>query len=135
MSAEEKAGLDRRKFLRMAGAAAGAGTILSTPFLAQYANQEGAAQVFSYLGARKTFGPAPRGTPLIPIRATADGSLEGVPSLNSDHSLAWYRFCGRSKAPGLSPGYSGDNLLRYYESPERLKASTRELGETPWWAD
>ncbi|HLE97688.1 MAG TPA: hypothetical protein VI997_09995, partial [Candidatus Thermoplasmatota archaeon] len=84
-------------------------------------------------------GPAPRGVPLIPIRARDDGLLEGrarieaVPLSSSIatqdagpvDALAWYRYCGHQDAPGLRHDWTADSLLRFFVP----------TGARPWYAD
>ncbi|HLE97000.1 MAG TPA: twin-arginine translocation signal domain-containing protein, partial [Candidatus Thermoplasmatota archaeon] len=138
--------MDRRSFVKAAVgvAAAGAATATGVAMTVPLAKpRPAAAKPVPYIGLHKVGGPAPRGTPLIPIFVNADGDFEGRPMLvdvpdtmRSDPAsgevdvLTWYKYCGHQEAPGLTKEWSGDSVLRYFIAEDKLK-----LGLSPWFKD
>lgn len=128
--------VDRKTFVRVAAGAAVAGGLLSLPALLPPTLQIGRRS--TYLGARRLSGPGPKGLPLIPIQVRPDGTLEGIPKGGVPgyvHSTRWYAYCQHGAAPGVSPDYAGDNVLRYFQNPAKVASAERELGEPLWYAE
>lgn len=127
----KKKGMDRRQFVKTAIGAATVGAIGATGAgIVVPLSTSGGLNVrrFPYLGARKIGGPAPQGIPLIPLRVTAEGYLEGVPELGDfggkePHTLEWYKYCSHEAAPGLEKGFTEDNVLRYFNNPVKIAAA------------
>src|SRR5688572_8675680 len=139
--------MDRRTFVKtavglgIAGAAGATATALTVPLAKP---RPAAAPPVAYFGLHKIGGPAPRGTPLIPIFVNADGNFEGKPLLENVPAasflapkegkvdiLEWYKYCGHQGAAGLSQDFAeGDSVLRYFIAEDKLK-----LGLSPWFKD
>lgn len=122
--------VSRKKFVKTAvlagavGAAAATGAIAIGSTLAPVAR----APKFDYWGVRVLPGSqAPRGIPIIPVRITSEGQLQGIPD-----RLRWYRYCGREKAPNLQDGFATDNLFRYHIEPSVL-ATAKNEGIDVWY--
>lgn len=146
--------MDRRTFVKtavglgIAGAAGATATALTMPLAKP---RPPAAPPVAYFGLHKIGGPAPRGTPLIPIFVNAKGDFEGrtvvenvpansflAPKLGPEETwdgkvdiLEWYKYCGHQGAAGLSQDFAeGDSVLRYFIAEDKLK-----LGLSPWFKD
>lgn len=145
--------MDRRTFVKtavgigIAGTAAATGAALTVPLAKP---RPPAAPPVPYFGFHKIGGPAPRGTPLIPIFVNADGNFEGkpvidgvpassflAPKLGPEETfdgnvdvLEWYKYCGHQGAAGLKHDFPGDSVLRYFIAEDKLK-----LGLSPWFKD
>jgi Rieske Fe-S protein len=125
--------MDRRAFVKgCVGAAVGASALAAGFSMAKpLANVSGAtAKVVSYVAAKKVGGPAPRGVGIIPLEAEASGQVLGLPTIAGVNNLEWYKYCGHNGAPGLQESYSGDNVLRYFITPDKIAQ-----GFNPWYKD
>ncbi|WP_340100989.1 ubiquinol-cytochrome c reductase iron-sulfur subunit [Salinibaculum salinum] len=125
----------RRRFVKgvvgssaLSAVAASSGMVLNTATSTQGV---GGGSV-EYVGIRNTDGPAPRGLPIVPLRTTDDGTLEGVwPEVETKtrrdgtevkvaeteiggfpYSSKWFQYCGVQTLPGAQPGADADNTLR-----------------------
>src|SRR5581483_9655393 len=123
--------MDRRSFVKTCVGVAGAGALaasgLSMAAGLAIPRRAGGALI-RYYGAHRVGGPAPRGVPLIPI-TVQDGKFVGKtsilafnkdtgkadPSLPPVNILDWYKYCGHAGAPGLTPTFTNDNTLTYFE--------------------
>jgi len=136
--------LDRRSFVKTCVGVAGAGALAASglSMAAGLAIPRAASgNLIRYYGAHRIGGPAPRGTPFIPI-AIENGVFVGkttIPTFDLKTQTAskskqtsvldWYKYCGHSGAPGLKPDFTQDNELTYFIAEEKLKVIT------PWFKD
>lgn len=133
-------GMDRRRFVKTAvGAATFAAVGASGASIVVPLSTSGRLNIrrFPYIGARRVLGPAPQGIPLIPLQVNAAGLVEGVPKLEGaavEHSLEWYRYCGHDESPAFDPGFTDDNVLRYFNNPAKVQKAAQELGQPLWYA-
>lgn len=129
--------MDRRQFVKgsvavAASAAIASGAVAGARALAE--PRPAAGPPIPYFGLHRVGGPAPRGVPLVPVTVSARGEFEGRAAVDVPAGsalgpgpvdvLAWYRYCGHQRAPGLGRAYAGDAVLRYFVPP----------GQTPWYA-
>lgn len=68
-------------------------------------------------GAAQVDGPATSPLPLLPLRVNAQGEVEGVPA-----NLRPYQYCAREEVPALQTAYQGEEVLRYFQTPEWIEA-------------
>lgn len=128
---QPKKGWSRRDFVKTSivagttGAALGVGAVTVAP-LSRIGPR---LPKFRYIGVKVLpNSQAPRGIPILPVEVNPAGELVGRP----DH-LEWYRYCGRSVAPGLNPGFITDNVFRYEVDPKALQTTQAE-GIDAWYA-
>lgn len=127
--------MDRRAFVKGCIAAAGVGAAAATGMGLAWPSvivRPPPAPAVTYYGFHKVGGPAPRGSPLIPIAVNAAGQFEGKSDVLVEGSpvLDWYKFCGHAAAPGLTTSYNGDSVLRYFIAEDKLKQ-----GVDIWYKD
>lgn len=135
----ETAGVDRRTFVRRAAATAGLAALGASGmgmFRQVAVLEDMIVRQVDYVGVRVLAGsPAPRGLPLVPLAVNADGFVEGVPETDGENHLDWYRYCGHESAPGLRPGGTSDNVLRYFLNEEKLITADDAQREAWWYRD
>lgn len=128
--------MNRRAFVKGCIAAAGVGATAATGMSLAWPStlvRPPLAAPLTYFGFHKVGGPAPRGSPLVPIELSAGGSIQGRPDLSGPDGqrvLDWYKYCGHAAAPGLTSAYSGDSILRYFIADDKLKQ-----GVKVWYED
>lgn len=128
--------MDRRAFVKGCIAAAGVGAAAATGMGLAWPSvivRKAPAAPVAYYGFHKVGGPAPRGSPLIPVRVNADGVFEGIHDAvgpDGQAVLDWYKYCGHAAAPGLTAAYNGDSVLRYFIAEDKLKQ-----GVAVWYKD
>ncbi len=125
----------RRRFVKgivgsaaLSSVAAGGSLVLDT---ATSSTGAGGGTV-EYVGIRNTDGPAPRGLPIVPLRVTDSGHLEGrwpdpetitkrdgteVTVAREDvggitYDTRWFQYCGVQSLPGIAPDAEADNSFR-----------------------
>jgi Rieske Fe-S protein len=136
---EEEEGVDRRKFVKGAMGAATLGVAGAAGFgmFKQLAiPPDTIVQFIDYFGARVLPGsPAPRGLPFIPVRVTDNGEVEGVPEANGINFLNVLRYCGYQAAPNLQPGFTDDNVFRYFLTEEKIHQAGDRAGDIWFFLD
>lgn len=126
--------MDRRTFVKGCVAVAGAGALAATGISVAgglVAPRARAPPLVRYFGAHRVGGPAPVGVPYVPITVedgvfVAKTSLPRLAGRELD-PLAWHAYCGLQRAPGVKPGYAGDNVLCCSAPEEKLRVLT------PWY--
>lgn len=132
--------MKRRDFVKTSIKVAAGGAILAStaPLVVSISPIRKGKPRFPYVGVRiLPPGPAPQGIPLIPLRVTADGIIEGVPENKASdvkHNLDWYKYCSHEKAPGLELGFTQDNKLRYFFLSDKIAKSAAQ-GIDLWYKD
>lgn len=127
--------MDRRSFVKATVLTASAGALAAGGIglvRALIPTRDRPIPALRYFGAHKVAGPAPVGTPFIPIDVR-DGAFVVKTDLSfggrAIDVLAWHLSCGRADAPGLQPGWSGDDRLIYADKEEY------RIFVRPWFAE
>lgn len=132
--------IDRRSFVKRTMQIAAGGAVVAglAPSVVPLSYNPRKIKRFPYLGARvMPRSPAPQGIPLIPVRVTDAGELEGIPENTKSqvkHSLDWYKYCSHEAATGLVLNFTDDNVLRYYTNPEKITIAGRQ-GIDLWYKE
>jgi hypothetical protein len=136
---EQVMGVDRRSFVKGSMAAASVGVVGAAGFgMFSQLSLPGdtVIRLVRYLGAKVQVGsPAPRGLPFIPVRANEEGFIEALPEHEGTNYLDWLRYCGYQSAPNLQPGFTQDNVLRYFLTEEKIHLAGDRARELWWYHD
>lgn len=136
---EDVRGVDRRSFVKGSVAAASLGVAGAAGwglFRQIAVPGDTIVRFVNYFGARRQTGsPAPRGIPFIPVRVNEEGFVEGVPEIDGVNYLDWLRYCGYQNAPNLRPGFTSDNVFRYFLTEEKIHLAGDEARDIWWYLD